>query len=411
MAIELIEKEFKFGAKNYLPLPMVMVKAKGPHMWDDQGNKYLDFVSAYSAVSLGHCNPRLIKAFYHQAKTLDVTSRAFHNDKLPVFLELLTHLTGFEKALPMNSGAEAVETALKIARKWGEKVKNIPKNKGMIVCFENNFHGRTLGAVSLSSDPQYQDGFGPFLPNICKLPFGDIRQFEAVLNQNASHICGVILEPIQGEAGIIVPPKGFLKQVEALCKQNNILLIVDEIQTGLYRTGKLFCHQHDEINPDMVCVGKALGGGIYPVSAVLTQNSIMDVITPGDHGSTFGGNPIACSIAIEALKIMVEKDLSKSVSHKGEFLEAYLRKNLKGNPLVKEIRGKGLFFGIEFTAELPAKTVVKKLVKKGLLTKDTHESTIRLAPSLLISKKELKRGLDILIKTLDEILNEHENLS
>ena len=403
-----IEKEFKYGAKNYAPLPLVIKKAKGSYMWDDKGNSYIDFVSAYSAVSLGHCNPRLAKALYLQSKTLDVTSRAFHNDKLPGFLEALTDLAGYEKALPMNSGAEAVETALKIARKWGEKIKKVPKNSGVIVCFENNFHGRTLGAVSLSTDPQYQDGFGPFLPNIIKIPFGKIDPLQEIFKSN-EHIVGVILEPIQGEAGIIVPPENFLKEVRALCSKYNVLMIVDEIQTGMYRTGKLFCYQHEGIQPDMVCVGKALGGGIYPVSAVLTSTSIMDVITPGDHGSTFGGNPLACAVAFEALSIMKEKRLDQKVSRDEKLVRNILEANLRNLSIVKDIRGKGLFWGVEFIPEVPAKKVVKALMAKGVLSKDTHESTIRLAPSLLISKKDLIKGLTALTETLSALNHEFKS--
>ena len=387
---ESINKELNYGANNYAPVPIVLTKAKGSYVFDEDGNKYLDFVGAYSAASLGHSNSKIVKAMAQQAKKLAVTSRAFYNDVMPAFLEKLVTLSGFEKVLMMNSGAEAVETALKISRKWGETVKQIPKDEGVIVCCVNNFHGRTLGAVALSTEPQYRSGFGPFMPGVAHVEHGNIEELKTVFEEMHTNICAFILEPIQGEAGIITPPEDYLKQVRELCSTYNILLVCDEIQTGLARTGKLFCYQHylTDTKPDILILGKALGGGVYPVSAVLADKAIMDVITPGDHGSTFGGNPIACAIGIEALSQLSDDKLLEAVTQKAKFFMKKLKK-LEKFDCIKEIRGKGLFLGIEFNEGFDVKKFLKNLRHFGVLSKDTHVTTIRLAPSLYISKKDL----------------------
>lgn len=385
-----IDKELNFGANNYAPVSIVLTKASGSFVYDEDGNRYLDFVGAYSAASLGHSNKRIIKAMTKQAKKLAVTSRAFYNDVMPNFLEKLVGISGFEKVLMMNSGAEAVETSLKIARKWGETVKQIPKDEGIIVCCVNNFHGRTLGAVALSTEPQYRFGFGPFMPGVSHVEYGNIEQLKVIFEESSSRICAFILEPIQGEAGIITPPEEYLQQVRDLCSEHNVLLICDEIQTGLARTGKLFCYQHylAGTKPDILILGKALGGGVYPVSAVLADKHVMDVITPGDHGSTFGGNPIACAIGIEALTQLSDDKLLEEVESKAKFFIKKLEK-LKEFDCVKEIRGKGLFVGIEFKEGFDVKKFLKNLRQRGILSKDTHVTTIRLAPSLYISEEDL----------------------
>jgi ornithine--oxo-acid transaminase len=397
---KLIEKEFHFGAKNYMPVPLVLVRSKGVNLWDEKGKKYVDMVSAYSAVSLGHSNPDIIKVFKKQADKLGVTSRAFHNDKLPLFLEKITAISGMDKAIPMNSGAEAVETALKVARKWGEKVKGVEKDQCEIIACRNNFHGRTLGIVALSTEPQYKDGFGPFMPGVKIVDYNDVGQLKKAITKNT---VAFILEPIQGEAGIITPDDDYLKKVREVCTKNNVLLIVDEIQTGLSRTGKLFCYEHAEIMPDLITVGKALGGGLYPVSAVMGKNEVMDVINPGDHGSTFGGNPIASAIAIKSLEMLSDQKLIDRVDRLGKQSLEYLKSELEGCSIVKNVRGKGLFIGIEFIHEFKAKKVVLDLMEKGVLTKDTHESVIRLAPPLIIKEKVLNKALKKIVRTIKKL--------
>lgn len=394
-----IADEFEFGAKNYNPAPLVLKRAKGCELWDINDKKYIDLVSAYSAVSLGHGNKKIVKAMTSQALVLDVTSRAVHNNVLPRYLELLTKVSGYSKALPMNSGAEAVETALKIARKWGEKVKGISENSTKIIACTNNFHGRTLAIISLSTEPQYRDGFGPYLPGVEIVEYGNISQLEEALED--INVAAFIIEPIQGEAGINVPPQGYLKQAFELCKSKNVLFIADEVQTGLMRTGALFCCDHENIKPDLMVLGKALGGGVYPVSAVLTSNEIMAVITPGDHGSTFGGNPIACAVGIEALTQLTDKKLQDEVVTNGEWALAFLRKKLEvHSSFIKDIRGKGLFIGIEFQEGYLAKKIVYAMLEAGVLVKDTHESVLRIAPPLVITKKQLKNSLKKLVKVI-----------
>jgi ornithine--oxo-acid transaminase len=391
-----INLENHYGAHNYDPLKVVLSHAKGVYCYDINNKKYIDMMSGYSAVSLGHANENILKTLKNQINHLGVTSRAFYNNRLPEMLALLSNLTGFEKAVPMNSGAEAVETALKIARKWGEKVKGVEKNKGEIIVCRNNFHGRTLGVISMSTEEQYRDGFGPFLPGFKFVNYGDINDLKKTISSNT---VAFLVEPIQGEAGIITPPKNYLKEVKKVCNKNNVLYIADEIQCGLARTGKLFYSE----GADLMILGKALGGGIYPVSAVCGKESVMSVLNPGDHGSTFGGNAIAASIAIQALKLLSKKTLLNHVKEMGEFAMSYLTENLKGNVVVKDIRGEGLFIGIEVNADVGAKKVVDKMLEKGVLSKDTHHTVIRLAPPLIIKRKQLKKALKIIVKVLNKM--------
>src|SRR6478609_7172182 len=340
-AQELIELEDKFGAHNYHPLDVVIERARGVWVYDTDGKRYLDCLASYSAVNQGHCHPRILETLIEQAHKVTLTSRAFRNDQLPLLYRDLHELTGFDMALPMNSGAEAVETAVKTARKWGHKVKGIPENQAEIIVCANNFHGRTVTIVSFSTDDQYRDGFGPFTPGFKIIPFGDIGALRAAITPNT---CAFLVEPIQGEAGIVLPPKGFLKQAAEICRENRVLLVTDEIQSGLGRTGKLFAYMHEGIRPDVLIVGKALAGGFYPVSAVLASKEILGVYKPGDHGSTFGGNPLGCAVARTALRVLVEeKMVERSAELGGYFLE-----KLKGirSPHIKEVRGRGLWIGI-----------------------------------------------------------------
>lgn len=388
----LIELENRYCAHNYKPLPVVLTKGQGAYVWDDSGKKYLDMMSAYSAVSFGHCHPRLVKALYDQASTLDVISRAFYSDKLGVFLERICGLTGLDKALPMNTGAEAVETAIKIARKWAYTVKKVPENQAEIIVCQNNFHGRTTTLVSMSSEPQYRHGFGPLTPGFKMIPYGNA----AVLKQNiTANTAAFLVEPIQGEAGIVIPPAGYLKQCETICRDNNVLFLCDEIQTGLGRTGKLLACEHDDVKPDGVTLGKALGGGLLPVSIFLARKELMDVLTPGDHGSTFGGNPISAAVGLAALDVLMEENLIARSAELGAYFLAELN-NIK-SPLITQIRGRGLFIGIDVDAEkMPARDVCLKLMALGLLTKDTHQTTLRLAPPLIINKDQIDAALTII---------------
>jgi ornithine--oxo-acid transaminase len=383
---ELIEIEDRLGAHNYHPLDVVIERASGAWVFDKEGNRYLDFLAAYSAVNQGHCHPAIFQAMCRQAEKVTLTSRAFRNDQLPLLYRDLHNLTGFQMALPMNSGAEAVETALKAARKWGATVKGIPAGKAEIIVAANNFHGRTIAIVGFSSEEQYRSGFGPFPAGFREVPFGDIEALRRAITPNT---CAFLVEPIQGEAGIIVPPAGYLREVAALCKQHNVLLMVDEIQSGLGRTGKLFAYMHEDITPDVVIIGKALAGGFYPISAVLSSREILGVFGPGDHGSTFGGNPLACAIARAALQVIVDEDLSARSAELGEYALHFLN-NLR-SPHIVEIRGKGLWIGIELnTAARPFCEALKQL---GVLCKETHASVIRLAPPLMISRADLDWGL------------------
>jgi ornithine--oxo-acid transaminase len=393
---DFIEIEEKFGAHNYHPLDVVITKAKGVWVYDVEGKKYLDCLAAYSAVNQGHCHPRILKALQNQAEKVTLTSRAFRNDQLPLLYKELCELTGYEKVLPMNSGAEAVETALKAARKWGYKVKGIKKDTAEIIVCENNFAGRTISIISFSSTEQYKDGFGPITPGFKIIPYGDSAALEKAITANTA---AFIVEPIQGEGGVIVPPDGYLKKAFDICKKNNVLFIADEIQSGFGRSGKLFAYQYENIKPDVVIIGKALSGGFYPVSAVLSNNEVLGVFNPGDHGSTFGGNPLAAAIARESIKVLVEENLIENSFKLGE----YFREKLRGikSKHVKEIRGKGLFIGVELYPEAKgARRFCEVLMTKGVLCKETHDDVIRFAPPLVITKEEI----DWAMVYIDEVL-------
>jgi ornithine--oxo-acid transaminase len=379
---EFVELENQYGAHNYHPLDVVIERAEGVWVYDVEGKKYLDCLAAYSAVNQGHCHPKILRTLKEQAEKVTLTSRAFRNDQLGLLYKELHDLTGFDMALPMNSGAEAVETAIKTARKWGYKVKGIPDGKAEIIVCANNFHGRTVSIVSFSTDEQYRDGFGPFTPGFKIIPFGDLHALRNAITPNT---CAFLVEPIQGEAGIVMPPAGFLKQAADLCRQNKVLFMADEIQSGLGRTGKLFAYMHEGITPDVLIVGKALAGGFYPVSAVLSSQEILGVYKPGDHGSTFGGNPLGCAIARTALHVLIEE---KMVEHSAE-LGAYflsLLQTLK-SPDLKEVRGKGLWIGIELHSA--ARPYCEALKLEGILCKETHDHVIRIAPPLVIKREEI----------------------
>ncbi len=395
-AAELIAYEEQYGAHNYHPLDVVIERAAGAWVWDVDGRKYLDFLAAYSAVNQGHCHPAILQAFYDQVHKVTLTSRAFRNDQLPLLLKELHELTGFDMALPMNSGVEAVETAIKAARKWGYTVKGIPADQAEIIVLSNNFHGRTTTVVGFSSEEQYRKGFGPFTPGFRHVPLGDVDALRAAITPNT---CAFLLEPIQGEAGILIPPVGYLKQVAAVCRENNVLLILDEIQSGLGRTGKLFAYEHEGIAPDVVIIGKALSGGYYPVSAVLSSRAVLGVFTPGDHGSTFGGNPLACAVARAALKVIVDEDLADRSARLGDYALSRLEK-IK-SPLISAVRGKGLWLAIELN--VPARALCEALKERGLLCKETHETVIRLAPPLVIEEADLTWALD----QIESVLHSH----
>lgn len=397
----LIELEERYGAHNYHPLDVVIERAAGAWVYDVDGRRYLDFLAAYSAVNQGHCHPAIFKAMCEQAQKVTLTSRAFRNDQLPLLLRDLHLLTGFPMALPMNSGAEAVETALKAARKWGETIKGIPEGRAEVLVAENNFHGRTISIVGFSSDAQYRSGFGPFPAGFDRVPFGDAQSLRQKITPNT---CAFLVEPIQGEAGIIVPPAGYLRDVAAICREHNVLLICDEIQSGLGRTGRLFAYMHDEIVPDVVIVGKALSGGFYPVSAVLASREILGVFSPGDHGSTFGGNPLACAVARAALRVVVDEDLSARSAELGTY--ALDRLQRIDSPYIAAIRGKGLWIAIDLNA--PARPFCEALKERGVLCKETHDTVIRLAPPLMISRDDLDLGLAEIESVLQGNLSMHK---
>ena len=383
---ELIGLEEQYGAHNYHPLDVVIERAQGAWMWDVEGRRYLDFLSAYSAVNQGHCHPAILAALVEQAQRVTLTSRAFRNDQLPLLLEELHTLTGFEMALPMNSGVEAVETALKVARKWGVQVKGIPEGQAEVIVCGNNFHGRTIAVVGFSSEAQYKAGFGPFPGGFRTVPFGDAAALEAAITPRT---CAFLVEPVQGEAGIIVPPEGYLRNAARLCEQNNILLIADEIQAGLGRTGRLFAFEHEGIRPDVAIVGKALSGGFYPVSAVLASRNVLGVLEPGDHGSTFGGNPLACAVARAALRVLVDERLAERSAELGAY--ALQRLRAMESRHVVDVRGRGLWIGIELNTE--ARPFCEALGRRGVLCKETHGTVIRLAPPLVIAREDLEWGL------------------
>jgi len=374
-----------YGAHNYHPLDVVITKAKGIWMWDVEGNKYLDFLSAYSAVNQGHCHPRIIKALQNQAKKLTLTSRAFRNDQWPLLAKELCELTGFNMVLPMNSGAEAVETAIKLARKWAYQKKGVPQDEAEIIACTNNFHGRTVTIISFSTEPLYRQDFGPFTPGFKIVPFGDAEALEEAITPRTA---AFLVEPIQAEAGILIPPDGYLKKAKEICEKNNVLFIADEIQTGLGRVGKMFACEYEGVKPDVMVIGKSLGGGCYAISAVLSTIEIMGLFKPGEHGSTFGGNPLACAVAMEALRVIQDEHLVEQAAEKGTYFLEKL-KTIKSRH-IKEIRGRGLLIGIELYPEAGgARRFCEALMNERLLCKETHENVIRFAPPLIISKKEL----------------------
>jgi ornithine--oxo-acid transaminase len=394
---ELIARTEAHGARNYAPLPVVLDRGEGCWVWDVEGRRFLDLLSAYSALSHGHRHPRLLSAIQRQLDRLTLTSRAFYHDQLAPFCERLSDLTGLPRVLPMNTGVEAVETALKAVRKWAYVIKGIARGEARIVVCRNNFHGRTITVVSFSSQPQYRDAFGPLTPGFDTVDFADVQALERVLNDRTA---AVLIEPIQGEGGINVPPVGYLKQVEQLCRARGVLLVVDEIQTGLGRTGKMFCYQHEDVHPDLVILGKALGGGLLPVSAVVGSEQVMGVFEPGDHGSTFGGNPLACAVATEALEILVEDRLAERSAALGAHAIRRLREaGLSG---VREVRGLGLLIGIELEPDIGgADRVCEAMLHKGLLAKGTRRDVLRIAPPLVIDQATLDWGLDQLIAVLE----------
>jgi ornithine--oxo-acid transaminase len=384
-----IALEEQYGAHNYHPLDVVIDRAEGVYMWDVDGKKYLDCLAAYSAVNQGHCHPRIINALKEQASKVTLTSRAFRNDQLPLLAKELCEMTGYAMMLPMNSGAEAVETALKAARKWGHKVKGIAEDKGTILTCTNNFSGRTISIVSFSTEEQYKDGFGPFTPGFQNVEYGDIESLKAAINEDT---IAFLIEPIQGEAGIIIPPDGYLKEAYELCKKHNVLFIADEIQSGLGRSGKLFAFQYEDIRPDVVIIGKALSGGCYPVSAVLSDKEVLGVFNPGDHGSTFGGNPLGAAVARASLKVLLEENLVENSFELGNYFRAKL--NEIPSKHVKLIRGKGLFIGVELHETAGgARRFCEALAERGILCKETHTHVIRFAPPLVIKKEEIDEAL------------------
>ncbi|HOH19603.1 MAG TPA: ornithine--oxo-acid transaminase [Anaerolineaceae bacterium] len=391
-----IQLEERYGAHNYHPLDVVLNRGEGVWVWDVDGKKYLDCLSAYSALNQGHVHPRILAAMQEQAQKITLTSRAFRNDQLPLFYQEISELTGYEMCLPMNSGAEAVETAIKLARKWGYVIKGIPRHKAEIIVADNNFHGRTTTIISFSSEPLYKDDFGPFTPGFVPVPYGNA---EALQNAITANTAAVMIEPIQGEAGVIIPPAGYLKRIREICQQNNVLLIADEIQTGLGRTGKLFACNHEDVRADMVIIGKALSGGFYPVSAVLADQAILGLFKPGEHGSTFGGNPLAAAIARAALKVLVDERLVENSAAMGEYFIEQLAEIPSRH--IREVRGKGLLIGVELKPEARgARRFCEALQQRGILAKETHEHVIRFAPPLIISKETIDWALPIIREIL-----------
>ncbi len=391
---ELIRINDEYGAHNYHPLPIVISKAEGVWVWDVEGNKYMDMLSSYSALNQGHRHPYIVDVAKKQLDRVTLTSRAFHNDKLPLFLKKVCEFSGFEMALPMNTGAEAVETAIKAVRKWGYYKKGVEKDKAEIIVAENNFHGRTVTIISFSTEEQYKDGFGPFTPGFKIVKYGDADEVEKAITDNT---VAIMVEPIQGEGGIIIPEEGYLKRLREIADKNNVLFVLDEIQTGLGRTGKKFAYEWEGIKPDMVILGKALGGGIMPVSAVVSSKEVLGVFNPGDHGSTFGGNPLGAAVGIAALEVLENEKLPEKANEMGNYFMEELRKI--NNPKIKEIRGRGLLIGMEL--EEPARPYAEKLMEEGLLCKETHEMVIRFAPPLVITKEEIDWALSKLKKVME----------
>jgi ornithine--oxo-acid transaminase len=396
MSVDLIATEQRLGAHNYKPLDVVLTRGEGVHVWDTDGNRYLDCLSAYSAVNQGHCHPKILAAMVEQAGRLTLTSRAFRNDQLAYLYEELATLTGSHKILPMNSGAEAVETAIKAVRKWGYEVKGVPENKAEIIVCSDNFHGRTLSIISFSTDPDARSGFGPYTPGFRTVPFGDADAFAAAINENT---VAALLEPIQGEAGVIIPPAGYFTRIRELCTTHKVTLILDEIQTGLGRTGKLLAEEHEGIEADVTLIGKALSGGFYPVSAVLSNSEVLGVLKPGQHGSTFGGNPLACAVARAALRVLNEEGMIENAAAMGARFTEGLR-SIRSN-IVKEVRGRGLMMAVELEPEAGgARQYCYALKDLGILAKDTHDNSIRLAPPLVITPDQVDWAVERIGKVL-----------
>lgn len=401
---EAIQLEDQHGAHNYHPLPAVLSRGEGVHVWDVEGKKYYDFLSAYSAVNQGHCHPKIIEALNNQAAKLTLTSRAFHNDVLGPYEKFATEYFGFDKLLPMNTGAEAVETAIKVARKWAYETKGVRETQAQIVVCENNFHGRTTTIISFSNDEEARKNFGPYTPGFIKIPYDDEDALEKVLEEN-DNIAGFLVEPIQGEAGVYVPSDGFLRRTKELCAKHNVLFIADEVQTGIARTGKLLAVDHEEVRPDILILGKAISGGVYPVSAVLANNEVMDVIKPGQHGSTFGGNPLACAVATAALEVIREEKLAENAEKLGGLFRRLLDDYIRTSNTVELVRGKGLLNAIVINDSPDSTTawdICVALKENGLLAKPTHGNIIRFAPPLVMDEEQIKDCVDIIIKTLKE---------
>ncbi|MGH8666460.1 MAG: ornithine--oxo-acid transaminase [Burkholderiales bacterium] len=391
--------EARYGSHHYETLPIALVRGEGAYVWDQDGKRYLDMMSAYSAVSHGHCHPRILAALEEQAHRLCIVSRAYHNDKLPLFLKRLCEISGQDLALPANTGLEAVEAALKVARKWGHKVKGIPENSAEIICCEGNFHGRSIAIVAMSSEPQYKDGFGPYPSGFVTIPFGDAAALEHAIGPRTA---AFLVEPIQGEGGIIVPPPGYLAACAEICRRHDVLLVCDEVQTGLGRTGRMFAVEHENVKPDGLIVGKALGGGVLPVSAFLARADVLGVLEPGDHGSTFGGNPLAAAVGLAAIDVLLDEGLVARAESHGKYLLQALR--AIDSPLIIDVRGKGLLLGVEFDPALVgARTACERLLERGVLSKNTHRTVLRLAPPLVVTRTQLDFALDALRATLAEL--------
>jgi ornithine--oxo-acid transaminase len=393
---EIVERTDALGAMNYLPLPVVLARGEGVWVWDVEGRRYMDMLSAYSAMSHGHCHPKVIAALKAQADRLTLTSRAFHSDRLWELYDRIVALSGLPRVLPMNTGTEAVETAIKAARKWGYEVKGVPADQAEIIACTNNFHGRTVTIITFSTEGCYRDGFGPFTPGFKVVEYGEIEALERAINERT---VAFLVEPIQGEAGIRIPPAGYLRKAEELCRQHRVLLVADEIQTGLGRTGKMFCCEHESVRPDLIIIGKALGGGVLPVSAVAGTEEVMGVFQPGNHGSTFGGNPLAAAVGVAALDALVEEKLAERAHQLGSYLIEKLR--AIGSPHVQEIRGRGLLVGVDLKRSSgPARPFCEALMREGILAKETHESVIRLAPPLVIQQQDLDWAIERVAKVL-----------
>jgi ornithine--oxo-acid transaminase len=400
-AEELIALEDRYGAHNYHPLPVVLSRGEGVFVWDMEGKRYYDFLSAYSAVNQGHCHPRIINALIQQAKNLTLTSRAFHNDLLGKYEEFVTQLFGYDKVLPMNSGVEAVETSIKIARKWGYEKKGIPAHQAKLIVVEGNFHGRTMTAISASNDPSSYHNFGPYLPGIVRVPYDDLTALETAVQDPS--VCGFLFEPIQGEAGVMVPSADYIPKAFELCQKYKVLFIADEVQTGIARTGKMVCCDHYDIKPNILVLGKAISGGVYPVSAVLADDEIMMVIKPGQHGSTFGGNPLACAVAMEALKVVIDEDLSENAENLGKIFRNRMNNLKTKTPLVTTVRGMGLLNAIVINDTEESDTawnICLKLAENGLLAKPTHGNIIRFAPPLVMNEEQIHDCCDIIERTI-----------